>query len=504
MRCPECGTRIRKDARFCAKCGWKVIEIPLWKRIRIPLIVTALSLSVVLIAVLAIAVVKNNKTEIADEPEDLTEISVPEANENDGSPESDISETSSETGIDDIEALFTRFGISEENVADYGDDQVLDYNRYDRYTSEKYDQFGFSYPSSLYNNVSFIENGTDENYGNELEKVELSADDGSRAMFVIYENDNIAGTDIESKTENLHEKEKDTLFSPIDLTIGVSQNGDYGTVIMSGYENESMDSCFVYDLCHIDNEYLYRMRLTYPKAKDPDDDVHKAYYQMMMYCQCDFSGAVNSKPSPFNTFSDSYFNSFNISAQQKQIIWGLMKYVIYHNNMTGSKEKIAQDFADDGDLLQLYLYSDMWNRYEAPADSSGKIEYPGAIEYARSFYRDLLDIELDGNRIGVSASSYDPGDGYKLILDKDSNELFYAYGTSAIGTVSGNDGWEYNESLNCYDYLMGPIYAISPNGESWKEHLEKNDKNYGIYAVHIRPNRSNTLGFDFLGIDKVG
>ncbi len=399
---------------------------------------------------------------------------------------------------------YEEFGISKDSVSNYSSSQVLDYGKYNRYVSN-IENFNFSYPAALYNSVTVSENVTDNTYGDIIQQVSMSGSDGSTAYFSI-QNNSISAYSLEAMTEYAYRTEKESMFAPESIVNGVSKSSDHGTVILIGYKNSSADSDHVYDLCRIESKYLYRMRLTYPRASGSEDDRHKSYFRQMMYCQCDYSGASSSKPMRYDQWVNRAYENFTLTESQKEVIWGLTKYMIYFDMPLGSKNTIANGLSDDYYLLQLYLYSLFEtlddDREIIMSDDVGVKEVCyGALDHARAFYRDMFGLELDTDIVAQDSPDFDPGD-FTLLYNSDYRELVYAHRYGDLEIYSGPDELTYDEGQNCFVYRFGPVYYLTSERESWTVHRDRREPGYGIYELRFRPFYNSSIGFEFISLER--
>ena len=125
----------------------------------------------------------------------------------------------------------------------------------------------------------------------------------------------------------------------------------------------------------------------------------------------------------------------------------------------------------------------------------------GELDNARTFYRDMFNLELNTSNVLQDSRDFDPEDLLYLLYNKDYNELVEAYGYAGGEGADGPDDWDYNEELDCFDYHMGPVYMVAV--ETWQDHRDAKDPGHGIYVAHIRPYNNNSLGFKLLGIERV-
>ena len=456
-------------------------------------------------------------------------------------------EASAESTYVSQEQLMDEFGLFKSNRANYSNGQVLDYNKYKRYDSE-ITGFSFSYPSDIYNNVK-VENNSDEGeFGKTIRSISFSGSDGSMADFAVYENGLSYKNDLDAMTEFVLRTEKDKLFSPVIEKNQVSKDKDNAIVILSAYADGGADSERVYDLCRIEKEKIYQMKITFPRPSDEEEDKQKAYYSYVLYNLCGFSGSNTDKLESFEEFVDRKYNNFQLADWQKSIFWGIMDNMVTSRELydqqgrdyvvpVGTTQELAALLSKDPLLLQMYLRAgvnkdseniqserfacivdlgdngtDMYFKSEVGKEEFEKFYSQavgekdvlnGSLDYARTFYRDLFSLELDVSDVMQDNPSVYPGDSSLLLYSPSYDELVYASGYGNRNRVDGPDDWDYNEELQCFDYHMGPVYELSVTDLNWQQKRDEEDPGNGIYIAHIRPYTNNSLGFKLLGIERV-
>ena len=454
---------------------------------------------------------------------------------------------SAESTMVSPEELMEEFGLFKSNRANYGNGQVLDYSKYKRYDSE-ITGFSFSYPSDIYNDVTMENNKEGGEFGKIIRKVTFSGSDSSTAVFSVFENGLTYKKDMDEMTENVLRSEKDTLFAPVVETNQVSKDKDHAIIIMNAYADGGANSERVYDLIRIEKEKIYQMKITYPRPVDEEEDKQKAYYSYVLYNLCGFSGADTDKLESYEEFVDRKYTQFQLADWQKEIFWGIMDNMVTSRELydqdereyvvpVGTTEELAKKLSEDPLLLQMYLRAgvnkDSENiqseRFACIVDSGnsgtkmyfkseiGKEEFEqfysqaigekdvlnGSLDYARTFYRDMFDLELDVNAVKQDNPSVYPGDSSLLLFSQSYNELVYASGYTNRNRVDGPDDWDYNEEMQCFDYHMGPVYELTVGDLNWQQKRDEKDPGNGIYIAHIRPYSNNSLGFKLLGIERV-
>ena len=455
-------------------------------------------------------------------------------------------EASAESTFVSPEQLMEEFGLFKSNRANYGNGQVLDYTKYKRYDSE-ITGFSFSYPSDIYNDVKMENNKDGSEFGKTIRSLTFSGSDGSTAVFSVFENGLNYKKDMDTMVENVLRTEKDKLFAPIVEKNQISKEKDHAILILTAYADGGADSERVYDLCRIETDKIYQMKVTYPRPADEIEDKQKAYYSYVLYNLCGFSGSDSDKLESYEEFVDRKYNNFQLADWQKDIFWGIMDNMVTSRPLydkqekeyvvpVGTTQELEQLLSQDSLLLQMYLKAgvnkDSENiqseRFACIVDHGnngikmyfkdeiGKDEFEqfyskaigekdvlnGSLDYARTFYRDLFSLELDVNDVMQDNPNVYPEDTSLLLYSSGYKDLVYASGYGNRNRVDGPDDWDYNEDLQCFDYHMGPVYELTAGDLSWQQKRDEEDPGNGIYIAHIRPYSNNSLGFELLGIER--
>ncbi|WP_022766907.1 hypothetical protein [Butyrivibrio sp. XPD2006] len=444
------------------------------------------------------------------------------------------------------EQLMEDFGLFKSNRANYGNGQVLDYTKYKRYDSE-ITGFSFCYPSDIYNDVKMVNNKDGSEYGKTIRSLVFSGSDGSTAEFSVYENGLSYKKDMDAMAENVLRTEKDKLFAPVVEKNQISKEKDNAIFILTAYADGGADAERVYDLCRVEADKIYQMKLTYPRPVDEEEDRQKAYYSYVLYNLCGFSGSDSDKLETYEEFVDRKYNNFQLADWQKDIFWGIMDNMVTSRPLydqqekeyvvpVGTTQELAALLSEDSLLLQMYLRAGIGKDSEYIQserfacivdhgnngtkmyfkDEIGKDEFEqfyskaigekdvlnGCLAYAKTFYRDLFSLELDVNDVMQDNPSVYPGDSSLLLYSPSYDELVYASGYGNRNRVDGPDDWDYNEELQCFDYHMGPVYELTMGDLNWQQKRDEEDPGNGIYIAHIRPYSNNSLGFKLLGIER--
>ncbi|WP_155828911.1 MULTISPECIES: hypothetical protein [unclassified Butyrivibrio] len=443
--------------------------------------------------------------------------------------------------------LMEEFGLYKSNRANYENSQVLDYTKYKRYDSE-ITGFSFNYPSDIYNDVKMVNNQEDGDFGKIIRSITFSGSDGSTAVFSVYENGLNYKKDMDAMMEKVISSEKDKLFSPVVEKSQISKEKDNAIVIITAYADGGAEAERVYDLCRIENEKIYQMKLTYPRPVDEEEDKQKAYYSYVLYNLCGFSGAEADKLESFDEFVDGNYTNFQPTQQQKDIFWGIMDNMVTSRDLydqqgmeyvvpVGTTKELEDILSKDPLLLQMYLKAGInkdneniqSERFACIVDQGdgtnkmylkseiGKEEFEefyskavgeknllgGSLAYAKTFFRDMFSLELDVNSVMQDNPSVYPEGASLLLYSPSYNELVYASGYGNRNRVDGPEDYDYNEELQCFDYHFGPVYELTPGDLNWQQKRDEEDPGNGIYIAHIRPYLNNSLGFKLLGIERV-
>ena len=454
---------------------------------------------------------------------------------------------SEESTVVSPQQLMEDFGLYKSNRANYENSQVLDYTKYKRYDSE-ITGFSFNYPSDIYNDVKMVNNQEDGDYGKTIRSITFSGTDGSTAVFSVYENGLNYKKDMDAMMEKVISSEKDKLFSPVVEKSQISKEKDNAIVIITAYADGGAEAERVYDLCRIENEKIYQMKLTYPRPVDEEEDKQKAYYSYVLYNLCGFSGAEADTLESFEEFVDRNYTNFQMAQQQKDIFWGIMDNMVTSRDLydqqgkervvpVGTTKELKDILSEDPLLLQMYLKAGInkdneniqSERFACIVDQGdgttrmylkselGKEEFEefyskavgekdvlgGSLAYAKTFFRDMFSLELDVNSVMQDNPSVYPEGTSLLLYSPSYNELVYASGYGNRNRVDGPEDYDYNEELQCFDYHFGPVYELTPGDLNWQQKRDEEDPGNGIYIAHIRPYLNNSLGFKLLGIERV-
>lgn len=454
---------------------------------------------------------------------------------------------SEESTVVSPQQLMEDFGLYKSNRANYENSQVLDYTKYKRYDSE-ITGFSFNYPSDIYNDVKMVNNQEDGDYGKTIRSITFSGTDGSTAVFSVYENGLNYKKDMDAMMDKVISSEKDKLFSPVVEKSQISKEKDNAIVIITAYADGGAEAERVYDLCRIENEKIYQMKLTYPRPVDEEEDKQKAYYSYVLYNLCGFSGAEADTLESFEEFVDRNYTNFQMAQQQKDIFWGIMDNMVTSRDLydqqgkervvpVGTTKELKDILSEDPLLLQMYLKAGInkdneniqSERFACIVDQGdgttrmylkselGKEEFEefyskavgekdvlgGSLAYAKTFFRDMFSLELDVNSVMQDNPSVYPEGTSLLLYSPSYNELVYASGYGNRNRVDGPEDYDYNEELQCFDYHFGPVYELTPGDLNWQQKRDEEDPGNGIYIAHIRPYLNNSLGFKLLGIERV-
>lgn len=454
---------------------------------------------------------------------------------------------SEESTVVSPQQLMEEFGLYKSNRANYENSQVLDYTKYKRYDSE-ITGFSFNYPSDIYNDVKMVNNQEDGDFGKIIRSITFSGTDGSTVVFSVYENGLNYKKDMDAMMEKVISSEKDKLFSPVVEKSQISKEKDNAIVIITAYADGGAEAERVYDLCRIENEKIYQMKLTYPRPVDEEEDKQKAYYSYVLYNLCGFSGAEADKLESFEEFVDRNYTNFQPTQQQKDIFWGIMDNMVTSRDLydqqgmeyvvpVGTTKELEDILSKDPLLLQMYLKAGInkdneniqSERFACIVDQGdgttkmylkseiGKEEFEefyskavgekdvlgGSLAYAKTFFRDMFSLELDVNSVMQDNPSVYPESASLLLYSPSYNELVYASGYGNRNRVDGPEDYDYNEELQCFDYHFGPVYELTPGDLNWQQKRDEEDPGNGIYIAHIRPYLNNSLGFKLLGIERV-
>lgn len=260
MRCRRCGCEVENDEFYCVHCSNK-IKRAMWT---VSLLFTGL------VVMLTLIVYTRVKQKDDTEPQ-YEEVAVREM-----IPDAELVDS---MGNEDGNP----YAVNADNITDYGCEQILDYTLYARY---EYDEnFSFSYPSSIYNQISESEQERDGCFGRVIREVGLGCNDDSYVNFSLTVR--IDGRSIEEMTEIVYDYEKGFIYEP--QVISNRADESHGMVILKGYTSDECDAG-VYNLIHIAPEYIYQMRIYFPTPRTAEEENHINYYLDSMYRLCEFSG----------------------------------------------------------------------------------------------------------------------------------------------------------------------------------------------------------------------
>lgn len=525
MKCPNCGAMLREGAQFCPKCGTKLEGPVKGSAVKPQYIITG----AVILAIAGIGIgtylfnsKDDGKEEVAVTDQDKTEVAT------DANTAEKTEEIIATDDVDTKKELLSNFGLSESNIADYASEQVLDYTQYKHYDSG-IGNFKFGYPAVLYNDVNVVNELEGGTYGMILHQVNMSGTDGSCASFTIYKNEiDAEDKSMEGMTRYVFDTENESLFTPSVQINGVSNDGLHGTIIMNAYADEEPDSDCIYDLCRVENDYVYQMKFSYPRPLSEEEDKNKSYFSDTMYRLCGFSGTSRTTPDTYEAFTDRRYTNFALADWQKEVLQGVIEYLINmkntsewgmetdYNPVFGDAKDMAGGFCNDHYLLEMYFYTgakafhdlvpeDFYLNPMVDYKDNGK-RLTGALNFERTFFRDLFDMELGLDQVRFNEWDAQGYDHDLYVYEEDTDEIVLyagdAGGNSGGFMYDGPDDWNYNDELDCFDYHYGPVYDIYAD-ESWKEHRDAKEPGYGIYVAHIRPYNNNSLGFKLLGIERV-
>ena len=194
-------------------------------------------------------------------------------------------------GIDEVAAM-TGFSVQNDDffttadtTADYYKD--MEYRFYGSGIAD----FTFHYPTNLYNTVIFGD-GWDaeytENYGTLLEYIDFWGSDNSELLYCATKrNDTMS---LEDMTNYVYLMESRLMVDASKLIMTVTDDNDHGRVIVTGYNSDR--SLLIYDLFKIEHEYVFQMKVIFPRYTDDYDKMAKDYFTECVYRLCGFSGST--------------------------------------------------------------------------------------------------------------------------------------------------------------------------------------------------------------------
>ncbi len=157
------------------------------------------------------------------------------------------------------------------------------------------DNFYFSYPAYLYNQVRVDRDEWQTVYGTNIETIMFQGSAGSRLIYSLTEIPyELNGFDIGQMTDYFYTNEFHNLFDASEMKH--VKESDYGRVILTGYLNAA-HSEIIYDLAYIGEEYLMQMQVIFPAYTSEDDKDLKGYVTENLYRLCGFSGSQRSPRS---------------------------------------------------------------------------------------------------------------------------------------------------------------------------------------------------------------
>lgn len=188
-----------------------------------------------------------------------------------------------EQGTVDAEDPYALFGITKGTIESYA--SALNTNNYQYYNSG-IANFRFFYPAELYSDVIYNEQETETFFGTNVKTIDFAGSAGSELVFSLsrYEE----GTSIEQISENIYNTEKAGLLDASDVVYGTYE--DHGRIIVTGYTGEDLK--LVYDLFHVDSEYVMQMKIVFPAYQGMEDKFQKDYVTECLYRLCGFSGST--------------------------------------------------------------------------------------------------------------------------------------------------------------------------------------------------------------------
>ena len=277
--CRGCYKIVEDDIVYCPECAGKV-RFKLWGGI-----ISGLVLCTGLILVLYICIGPDHDiTEQAEvqEPKAAWEIELEkdDALMQAGASLRSVGTAPQETALmQGAKANVQTLSVDASNIADYGKEQVLDYNLYDKYSCEVAD-FNFCFPSGLYNNISCEMSERDGCFGRVIKEVGLTCSDASYVNCSLFAR--IDGRGLEELCEIAAEYECGFLCNYTTVYTG---SEDAAQVVIDGYTDDEL-TCGVKEVIQADGQYVYQMRLYYPADRE-DDRID--YYVEMMLRLCGFN-----------------------------------------------------------------------------------------------------------------------------------------------------------------------------------------------------------------------
>lgn len=374
MKCKECGNKLREGTVFCSKCGCKV-EITekafnigrLMSSGKSKLFIGIGCAAIALILITVGFVWKSGNVSEEDEPEIVQPLAetVNEA----------IKDDAEDEIIEEADVDYSEYGVVDTNITNYNDPLLCDYNNYVRYESG-IERFNFSFPAFLFNKMMVINEGAESpvDYGDVIQQVDLwGSDDSTYACFGMYKNDLTQNgyTDFQSMTDYVYEKESQAIYHASTVINGLSKAGDRGTVILRGYLDSNEGSDRVYVLCRIEQEHIYRMYLSYPKAVSDEDDLNKWYYNTEVYRMCDYSGSTKG-PIPMDEFKVAFYDNFAITSKDE----AALKEVV---------EWYWIDGVDINEISKKQIEDSLYEAYQIleSTDTNNSNDYDGPIYFEK-------------------------------------------------------------------------------------------------------------------------
>ncbi len=303
MKCEKCGTKLREGVRFCPKCGSEVSvgrtgTQSKGNKVLIISIVTIVGVAV--IAGLALFILRPGSSD-KDKAGDSTEpvqVQTEQIDSENKSVSDEVENLLDMDTTDEQSAMETDdYSILPDNVADYGNPQVLDYRLYNRY--EGPEKYVYGYPASVFNSYSESDEvRAGECYGTRIHQNMYSASDDSYVCFNMYERTDIFSiADMGMYTYNY---EAQFITEPAPVINGLSSDEECYMAILVGYVDETRNAS-VYNLIRVEDNYIYQMKIYYPTPKDRESKLHMDYYIDCMYRLCEFSNH-QSAPRSYEDF----------------------------------------------------------------------------------------------------------------------------------------------------------------------------------------------------------
>ena len=336
------------------------------------------------------------------------------------------------------------FEIAPANVPDYGGPQILDHLLYNRGGTAS--RYTFSYPASLFNEYCVSdEESPGECYGTRIRMDHFLGTDNTYAFFDMYKPDKKGDTyDIASMSRQAYDNEISFIAHPVEVTNGLTQDGNSYIVILRGYTGES-EEVSIYNLIKVEPEYVYNMKLYYPAPKDEEERLHTDYYIECMYRMCGFSDAKE----PSRSYGEFLLSKENKLPLDKPVD------LTFSSGAYGWKTRIT--IKDNGEFTGRYTDLDNDDR---------NFRYPGGTMYRADFYGRFSDIEMIDDHTYRMKLDYYCSMHTKGNKEIDNN-IRYIY-TVPFGIERGNifyfylPGKKVSELNECFiGWSMGSVGDIS-------------------------------------------